>query len=432
MAILCFASPHFRIIIEKPPQTKTTIMFTLKLRSQEAKQIIMRIVFWAFTSVYLYISSTAGVINMPSAVILTIIIGYFFMLVATAISIYYRPDYFPRRLFSITLDVTTATTIIYYSGGTASPAFLLYIWLLSSNAIRFGEREVIASQILSIIGFVIILIYSADQMAHPIQALFQILTLIIFPVYLYKLMLMKNKVKEQAEAANKTKSEFLANMTHELRTPLSAIIGYSELVKDEAESAKHIQYIKDLDKIITSGKHLLSMINGILDISKIEAGKMDVHITDCDLPALLDDIVAMSNQACVKNNVTLNLNFDSMLADIKTDENKLRQSILNILSNAIKFTKNGIINFSVKLFQENNSNWLWITVADTGIGMTNEQCKRVFSPFIQADSSSTRNYGGTGLGLSITKNFCELLEGTIQLESQMGKGTTVILKLPIK
>ena len=407
-------------------------MFALKLKSQEAKQIIMRIAFWAFTSVYLYIASTAGIFEMPTAVILTIIIGYFFMLMATAISIYYRPDYFPRRLFSITLDVTTATTILYYTGGATSPAFLLYIWLLSSNAIRFGEREVIASQILSIIGFVIILIFSADQMEHPIQALFQVITLIIFPIYLFKLMLMKNNAKELAEAANRSKSEFLANMTHELRTPLNAIIGYSELVKDEAESAKHTGYIKDLNKIIISSKHLLNMIDSILDISKIEAGKMDVYITDCDLPALLDDIVAMSNQACVKNNVTLNLNFDPMLTVVKTDENKLRQSILNILSNAIKFTKDGIINFSVKLFQENDSNWLSITISDTGIGMNKEQCARVFSPFTQADSSSTRNYGGTGLGLSITKSFCELLDGTIQLESQMGEGTTAILKLPIK
>ena len=406
-------------------------MFALKLKSQEAKQIIMRIAFWAFTSVYLYIASTAGVIDIPTAAILTIIIGYFFMLVATAISIYYHPDYFPRRLFSITLDVTTATTILYYTGGAASPAFLLYIWLLSSNAIRFGEREVMASQILSIIGFVIILIYSADQMAHPIQALFQILTLIIFPVYLYKLMLIKNKAKEQAEMGNKIKSEFLANMTHELRTPLSAIIGYSELVKDEAESAKHTGYIKDLNKIITSSKHLLSMINGILDVSKIEAGKMDVHITDCYLPAMLDDIVEMTNQACVKNNITLNLNFDPMLTVVKTDENKLRQSILNVLSNAIKFTKDGIIDFSVKHFQENNSNRLCITISDTGIGMNKEQCARVFSPFTQADSSSTRKYGGTGLGLSITKSFCELLGGTIELESQMGEGTTAILTLPI-
>lgn len=139
----------------------------------------------------------------------TIVVGYFFMLSLNWASIYYYPDYFPRRLFNILLDVTTATVIIHYSGGAASPAFLLYIWLLASNAIRFGKREVIASQALSLIGFSLVFISSLEHMDHPIQALFQVLTLIIFPVYLFKLMLIKNKAKEQAESANKIKSDFL-------------------------------------------------------------------------------------------------------------------------------------------------------------------------------------------------------------------------------
>lgn len=400
-------------------------------KSQEAKQIPLRFVFWAFTSIYLYVGNSAGLFEIQESIYLSIIIGYFLLLLLTTISIYYYPDSYPRRLFSILLDVTTATIIIYHTGGTTSPAFLLYIWLLSSNAIRFGKREVVASQILSLIGFLCILIFSSETMKHPIQVLFQDITLIIFPIFLFKLIHIKDNALEQAKISNRTKSEFLANMTHELRTPLNAILGYSELIKDDAKSANHSSYVKDINKIIVSSKHLLNMIDSVLDISKIEAGKMDVYITECNLPVVLEDVIAMSQPACVKNNVTLNLNFDPMLIMIQTDENKLRQSILNILSNAIKFTKDGVINFDVKGINEDSAHWINISISDTGIGMTEEQCAQVLLPFTQADNSSTRNYGGTGLGLSITKKFCELLGGTITLDSKIGEGTTVTLKLPI-
>lgn len=406
-------------------------MATAVLKSQEAKQIPLRFVFWAFTSIYLYVGSTENVFQLAEHIYLTIIIVYFFLLLLTAISIHFYPESYPRRLCSIVLDVTTATIIIYYTGGATSPAFLLYIWLLSSNAIRFGRREVIASQILSLIGFLLILIFSADEIEHPIQVLFQDITLIIFPIFLFKLIRIKDNAIKQAENANRTKSEFLANMTHELRTPLNAIIGYSELVKDEAISAEHTNYVKDLNKIIISSKHLLNMIDSVLDISKIEAGKMDVYITECNLPVILEEIVAISAQSSIKNNVTLNLDFDSAPSIIRTDENKLRQSILNILSNSIKFTKGGVIDVSVSKISADNSDWIRINISDTGIGMTTEQCARVLLPFTQADNSSTRNYGGTGLGLSITKNFCELLGGTITIDSNIGEGTTVSLKLPI-
>lgn len=406
-------------------------MFNHYFQSQEAKQLIMRFVFWGFTSVYLYIGNNNEVLFMPDAVISSIIYGYLVVLGLTAISIYHWPDYLARRLLSITIDVTTATTIIYYSGGADSPAFLLYVWLLTSNAIRFGQREVVISQVLSLMGYFLIIMTTTNNLQHPVQLFFQVITLLIFPLYLHKLIHIQNKAREQAETASRTKSDFLANMSHELRTPLNAIIGYSELVRDEAEDAGHTGYMGDLDKVVISSKHLLSMIDGILDLSKIEAGKMDLYVADCNLPDILNEVVAISRQASEKKNNQLKTDFSSDLSVIKTDESKLRQSLINILSNAIKFTIDGTIHFSVKSFQEHNTDWMSFSISDTGIGMSQEQCDRVFSPFTQADNSSTRTYGGTGLGLPITKSFCELLNGSIHIDSELGEGTRVTLKFPI-
>jgi signal transduction histidine kinase/DNA-binding response OmpR family regulator/HAMP domain-containing protein len=237
---------------------------------------------------------------------------------------------------------------------------------------------------------------------------------------------------EQADAANKAKSQFLANMSHELRTPLNAIIGYSEMLIEEAEDLGQANFVPDLGKIRVAGKHLLGLINDILDFSKIEAGKMDVLVETFPIAELLSQVESTIAPLIAKNNNALELDLEPNLGEMQSDQTKLRQNLFNLLSNASKFTKAGRIKLSVHRFVgEGNAEWVEFRVSDTGIGMTPEQQSRLFQAFTQADAATTKTYGGTGLGLAITKHFCRMLGGDVSVESELGKGSTFIVTLPV-
>ncbi|WP_455201472.1 sensor histidine kinase [Kaarinaea lacus] len=236
--------------------------------------------------------------------------------------------------------------------------------------------------------------------------------------------------KMSAEEASTAKSQFLANMSHELRTPLNAIIGYSEIVEDEATELGFKQLTPDLRKINSAGKHLLSLINEILDLSKIEAGKMEFYIEPVDIKKVILDTVDTIDSLIKRKNNTLVLNMQRQLGIMQTDLTKLRQVLYNLLSNASKFTENGTITLTIDQYFVQNQNWISFVVEDSGIGMTDEQCSRIFSAFAQADNSTTRRYGGTGLGLAISQTFCQMMGGGISVKSNLGKGSTFYVNLP--
>ena len=236
--------------------------------------------------------------------------------------------------------------------------------------------------------------------------------------------------KELAEVASKAKAQFLANMSHELRTPLNAIIGYSEMLKEDAEANNQELFIPDLKKIHEAGKHLLGLISDVLDLSKIEAGKMALVVEEFDIADLVETVTSTSMPMVEAKGNTLSVKLEDNIGSMQSDPVRLRQCLLNLLSNAAKFTERGLVNLEVNRNQKNETEWINFQVTDSGIGMTPEQLEKIFDAFSQAEARTTAIYGGTGLGLAITRNLVDLMGGTITVESEINKGTTFTLQIP--
>jgi signal transduction histidine kinase/DNA-binding NarL/FixJ family response regulator len=238
------------------------------------------------------------------------------------------------------------------------------------------------------------------------------------------------KAKYVAEEASRAKSTFLANMSHELRTPLNAIIGYSEMLEEEAQDAKTVETVQDLQKIKSAGKHLLALINDVLDLSKIEAGKMSLHLETFDVAGMIEEIVSTLQPAIEKNKNAIRVHLVDEVGMMRADITKVRQILFNLLSNACKFTDHGTISVDVDQSTAEGLDLLRFRITDTGIGISAKQQEHLFQEFAQADTSIARKYGGTGLGLAITYRFVQLMKGRIGVESQPGKGSSFTVYLP--
>jgi signal transduction histidine kinase len=237
----------------------------------------------------------------------------------------------------------------------------------------------------------------------------------------------QDKSRQLAEASQH-KSQFLANMSHELRTPLNAIIGVSEMLREDTEAAN--QDTEPLDRVLGAGRHLLALINDILDLSKIEAGRMELHLESFALAPLIDGAVKTIEPLAAKTANQVAVHCDAAIGTMHADQMRLHQALLNLMSNANKFTEHGAISIDARQGQESGRDWITIAVADTGIGMTPEQMGKLFQEFSQASSTTASKYGGTGLGLAISRRFCQMMGGDITVESEPGRGSTFTIRLP--
>lgn len=392
----------------------------------EFEQGIVRVLISCTVFLYLLINSDSF-----SHIVITSLLYAIFSIVLVLSCYFIKAPNNTRRYIGIVIDISITTYALLIGDELTTPFYGAYLWISIGNGFRFGRSYLYISTLISFIAFLTVLLISQYWQQHKEMGYGLLLWQLLLPIYVSFLLKKLETAIQTAEQANKAKSKFLANMSHELRTPLNAIIGYSEMLEEDAKENNEKQTENDLNKIITAGRSLLDMINDILDLSKIEAGRSELHLESINIKSLISEVHDTIEPLTPKNNNTLI--FDKTNSDLQfsADYMKIRQVLMNLLSNAMKFTADGIVKLSVDLCNIDNKEQILFTITDTGIGMTPEQIDLLYEPFKQADSSTTRKYGGTGLGLTISKHFIEMMDGKILVESKPDKGSIFTVQLPL-
>jgi len=335
-----------------------------------------------------------------------------------------------RRSISVLADAGIVTIALIIAGETSAPFFGGYLWVTIANGLRYGRKYLFATNAVCVLGFVIVLLVTPYWQQQQVLGVGLLFWLILLPGYVAALLKKLEDALHRANLANKTKSDFLANMSHELRTPLNAILGYSEMLHEDAVEQDSRQAADDLEKIQRSATHLLGLINGILDLSKIESGKLNLVYESFDIRMFFEDLLSGMQPLFEKHRNYCRLELHMSQYQVNTDKLKLKQVLLNLLGNANKFTETGEIHIVVNQVEQAGRSSLQMEIRDTGIGIAEDKLGSIFDPCMQADTSTTRRYEGTGLGLAITLRFIEMLGGSIRVESAEGKGSTFFVTIP--
>ena len=402
----------------------------VRAKSGEHEQILLRVAFTTLILCYLYVELALGNPDGISRDQILFAGSYLLFSLLLVVFVLFMPAPSKRRVFfTMICDIGATTYVILISQDTGPIFFCIYLWVIVGNGIRFGTWSLITSYASSIVGFSLVIFFNDYWLSNPRLSIGLMLTLVLIPPYILKLRNQLNLALEEARRASKAKSDFLSNMSHEMRTPLNGVIGASDLLISTRLDKEQNDLVATLKK---SAQLLLKLIDNILDLSKIESGKLISEKSDFDLHKLINSTLEMFLQQVEQKGVRLSVRFTPETCFLlQGDPLHLQQVIINLVGNAIKFTSKGSVELRVSTSrQDDRQSVIRFEVIDTGIGISPQAQARIFESFTQADHNITRTYGGTGLGTTISKQLVELMGGEMGVRSELGIGSIFWFEIP--